>query len=208
MSNRKLKKLVSVCLSIILTFSVTLLVHAEPVDEVLGETMKMEFLLVPVDKEDMHKYKKDMQEAFQQGAIKEYGDLDVEILPEKDIDESLAKKGAIAYKAVVNGKMLGGAIVVIDEVHGHNHLDFLYVKYGTQSKGIGELIWNEIEKMYPETKVWETCTPYFEKRNIHFYVNKCGFHIVEFFNPHHKDPSIPSDVIDEDYFFRFEKVMK
>ena len=29
---------------------------------------------------------------------------------------------------------------------------------------------------------WELVTPYFEVRNIHFYVNKCGFHIVEFFN--------------------------
>ncbi|ADD42351.1 hypothetical protein Snas_2674 [Stackebrandtia nassauensis DSM 44728] len=26
------------------------------------------------------------------------------------------------------------------------------------------------------------------QRNIHFYVNKCGFHIVEFFNEHHPDP--------------------
>ena len=43
-------------------------------------------------------------------------------------------------------------------------------------------MWDEIEKMHPYTKVWETCTPYFEKRNIHFYVNKCGFHIVEFWN--------------------------
>ena len=25
-------------------------------------------------------------------------------------------------------------------------------------------------------------TPYFEKRNIHFYVNRLGFHIVEFWN--------------------------
>ena len=37
-----------------------------------------------------------------------------------------------------------------------------------------------IEEKYPETKIWETCTPYFEKRNIHFYVNKCKFHIVEY----------------------------
>ena len=64
----------------------------------------------------MKEYKKDMQEAFQQGAMNEYNDLSVEILPEKDIDESLAKKGATAYKAVVDGKMLGGAIVVIDEI--------------------------------------------------------------------------------------------
>lgn len=30
----------------------------------------------------------------------------------------------------------------------------------------------------------------------------------EFFNPNHKDPNIPDDMIGGDYFFRFEKVMK
>lgn len=168
----------------------------------------MDFRLIPIKKEDIVNYKKDMQEAFQKGAMAEYNDLNVEILPEKDIDESLSKKGAVAYKAVVDGKMLGGVIVVIDEVTQHNHLDFLYVKYGTQSKGIGQKIWNEVERLYPKTKVWETCTPYFEKRNIHFYINRLGFHAVEFFNPDHKDPNIPDDMIGGDYFFRFEKVMK
>ena len=45
-----------------------------------------------------------MQEAFQQGAMETFNNLDVEILSEKDIDESLSQKGAVAYKAVVNGK--------------------------------------------------------------------------------------------------------
>lgn len=168
----------------------------------------MKFLLEPVKKEDMNEYKRDMQEAFQQGAMKEFNNLNVEILPEKDIDESLSKKGAVAYKAVVDGRMLGGVIIVIDETTQHNHLDFLYVKYGTQSKGIGQKIWNEVERLYPKTKVWETFTPYFEKRNIHFYINRLGFHAVEFFNPNHKDPNIQDDMIGGNYFFRFEKVMK
>lgn len=168
----------------------------------------MDFLIKLVEKDDIKQFKKDMQEAFQQGAMSEFNNLDVEILPEKDIEESLAKKGAVAYKAVIDGEMLGGVIIVIDEETQHNHLEFLYVKYGTQSKGIGQKIWNEIERAYPQTKVWETCTPYFEKRNVHFYINRLGFHAVEFFNPHHKDPSIPDNMIGGDYFFRFEKVMK
>jgi hypothetical protein len=54
----------------------------------------------------------------------------------------------------------------------------------------------------------EIVTPYFEKRNIHFYVNRCGFHIVEFFNSHHPDPhDQPSDDDDSDGMFRFQKVM-
>ena len=69
-----------------------------------------------------------------------------------------------------------------------------------------------IEALYPETKVWETCTPYFEKRNIHFYVNKCGFHIVEFYNEHHVDPNgLSADTNEQegpDERFRLIKVMK
>ena len=49
-----------------------------------------------------------------------------------------------------------------------NHLDFLFVRVGVQSKGIGQAIWKKIEKLYPETEVWKTCAPYFDKRNIHF----------------------------------------
>ncbi len=168
----------------------------------------MEFILTSLEKEDIPTYKKDMQEAFQRDAMQEFNDLDVEILPEKDIDESLTKKGAVAYKAIVDGKMSGGAIVVIDESTQHNHLDFLYVKCGVQNKGIGKMIWDEIERLYPQTKVWKTCTPYFEKRNLHFYINRLGFHAVEFFNPYHRDRSIPDGMIGGDYFFRFEKIMK
>ena len=55
-------------------------------------------------------------------------------------------------------------------------------------------------------------TPYFETRNIHFYVNKCGFHIVEYFNSHHPDPHDPATGKEEIYeegdgMFRFEKQM-
>ena len=48
---------------------------------------------------------------------------------------------------------------------------------------------------------------YFETKNIHFYVNKCGFHIVEFYNKYHKDPNEPIEEQDEDNdgMFRFEK---
>lgn len=168
----------------------------------------MNFKLLLLCNEDMVEFKKDMQYAFKMGAVNEFGEIDSEILPEEDIDLSLSKNGSVAYKAVMDGEMVGGAIIVIDEISQHNHLDFLYVKYGVQSKGIGQTIWRQIERNHPNTKVWETVTPYFEKRNIHFYINQLGFQAVEFFNPHHKDPTIPDDMLGGDYFFRFEKNMK
>ena len=164
----------------------------------------MECKLLPLCPEDLKLFKKDMQEAFQKGAEAEFEDLNEEILPETDINQSLMKKGAVAYKAVVDGQMVGGAIIVVDETTQHNELDFLYVKYGTQSRGIGRAIWGAIEEKHPHTKVWKTSTPYFEKRNIHFYINSCGFSAVEFFNPHHTDPVLFGDM----EAFRFEKVMK
>ena len=92
-------------------------------------------------------------------------------------------------------------------------MELLFVNPGIHSKGIGHAAWKEVERLYPETEIWETCTPYFETRNIHFYVNKCGFHIVEFFNSHHSDsrhPETGSEYEDGDFdgMFRFEKQMK
>ena len=175
---------------------------------------KVKFELLPLCEEDIKQFKTDMQAAFQQGAADEFGEMEEEILPETHIDRFLSAKGSAAYKAVVDGEMVGGAVVGINEETGHNHLDFLYVKAGVHGKGIGYQIWTAIEQKHPNTAVWETCTPYFEKRNIHFYINRCGFHAVEFFNRYHTDPHHPEDYEDfpENYYFegmfRFEKVMK
>ena len=70
---------------------------------------------------------------------------------------------------------------------------------------------NNENNIYPETNVWETCTPYFEKRNIHFYVNRLKFHIVEYYNSKNPDPNMPNDYQESNEFdgmFKFEKVMR
>ncbi len=108
--------------------------------------------------------------------------------------------------------------IAIDAAKHHGELAFLYVKVGVQSKGIGQTIWKAIEALHPETEVWEICTPYFDRLNIHFYINRLGFHAVEFFNEHHPDPHMPEQFLDkpsgraerdqEDGLFKFEKRMK
>ncbi len=170
--------------------------------------------LIPVEKDCKQQFIVDIQEAFQLGYEQEYGAWEKTILPTKDIEDSFKTNGSEAYFAVIGDEIVGGTIIVINKETEHNHLDLLYVKVGCQSKGIGQVIQKAIEEIHPETKVWETHTPYYEKRNIHFYVNRCGFHIVEFNNPKHKDPrqkgeqvgGLPIDV--GSCFFRFEKVME
>lgn len=157
--------------------------------------------------------------AFKYGAMEEFGERDNhfeedgEFISRKTIENGIDH--GTAYVIWEDGKMVGGLVLKIDEVTQHNELELLFVHPRVHSKGIGYAAWQEVECLYPETKVWETCTPYFETRNIHFYVNKCGFHIVEFFNSHHPDPHDPETGEENNYegedfdgMFRFEKRMK
>lgn len=48
----------------------------------------------------------------------------------------------------------------------------IIIKPEDHNKGIGYASWCKVEEMYPHIKQNETYTPYFEKRNIHFYVNR------------------------------------
>ncbi len=159
----------------------------------------------------------DNQRAFKYGALQEFGERDNhfeeegEIISRKTIEDSI--DNGVAYRICFDGRPVGGVVLTIDEKTDHNHLDLLFIAPEEHNKGIGSAAWREIERLYPDTAVWETCTPYFETRNIHFYVNICGFHIVEFFNSHHPDPHDPETgemetYEDGDGMFRFEKLMR
>ena len=174
--------------------------------------MEREIQLIRLAEERTIAFKEEMQEAFQHG-FQAYNKDECEdsnqwqVLPDEDFYQSLRAEGAEAYEAVdADGQRVGGAILSIQNTEGE--LAFLYVKVGVQSKGIGQAIWKAIETMHPEVELWETCTPYFDRRNIHFYINRCGFHAVEFFNEHHPDPNMPEQFNEEDGLFRFEKRMK
>lgn len=165
--------------------------------------------LIELQNNDLAEFKNLMQESFQYGYERVYGKSDELLLSEKEIDECLEKRNSHAYVMKNNDDVLGGVIVEINEKTQRNELVLLFVTVSSQNKGIGQKIWNEIESLYPNTKIWETCTPYFDKRNIHFYVNRLGFHIVEFFNE--KNPEPDCDIIHpmaDEEMFRFEKIMK
>ena len=197
--------------------------------------MKTELRLLPLREAQTIAFKEEMQEAFQHGfdfqsSLLTLGRADTsialpslnrslelyykddnqwQVLPDKDFYQSLEAEGAEAYEAIdTDGQRVGGAIIAIDAAKHHGELSFLYVKVGVQSKGIGQAIWKAIEVLHPKIEVWETCTPYFDRRNIHFYINRLGFHAVEFFNEHHPDPHMPEQFDQEDGLFMFEKRMK
>ncbi len=171
--------------------------------------------LMPFEASDRNQFILDNQEAFNFGALKEFGlrddhfEEEGEIISRETIEQSI--DDGEAYRIMLDDQPVGGVIIKVDGNRGD--LEILFVSPRVHSKGIGYAAWCAVEKLHPEVKVWETVTPYFEKRNIHFYVNRCGFHIVEFFNSHHPDPNDPdtAEQMEEQFpdgMLRFEKVMK
>ena len=171
--------------------------------------------LAPVPQEELAIFKVESQEAFMKGLQECFPDVEdplkMGIVPsEDDYQQSLFGTESVVRQLMQDGKRIGGVVLQINEETGRNEVDFFYILSSAHGKGIGTKAWFAIEAAFPETKVWELYTPYFEKRNIHFYVNKCGFKIVEFNHKGNPGPNVEGEEPewDEEYeFFRFEKVM-
>lgn len=172
--------------------------------------------LEPLEADDTEQFVKDNQYAFRYGATEEFGlrddhfEEDNEIISRDTIISSINAPDAETYRIIHNGNKAGGAVISINKQLGRGELVLFYTLPDMHSRGIGYAAWLEIEKMHPEIKCWSTVTPYFEKRNIHFYVNKCGFHIVEYYNCYNPDPHDENEYSDYDFsgMFRFEKIIR
>ncbi len=172
--------------------------------------------LVPLADEDREQFILDNQESFKYGAMEEFGlrvdhtEDDGEIISRETIERCIDDPSNETYRILCEGKKVGGVILKIDKESRHNHLEILFTSPQAHSRGIGYSAWLAIEALHPETEIWETCTPYFDTRNIHFYINKCGFSAVEFFCEAHVDQNAPpkDETEGPDEMFRFVKIMK
>ena len=171
--------------------------------------------LVGITPDDKEQFILDNQRAFKYGAQEEFGMRDdrmeegEEVISRKTIERSMNGEHAETYRIVCDGNVVGGLILQIDKQHAKGELEILFVNPEAHSKGIGQAAWKAVEAMHPEIRIWETMTPYFEKRNIHFYVNRLGFHIVEFWNKYQHGPAVPDDIeenwSEDDEMFVFRK---
>jgi len=169
--------------------------------------------LAPLQSDDRGQFILDNQKAFLYGATAEFGtrdnhfEDDCEIIARQTIEFSLNEPTSEAYRIVCAGMIVGGMVVQIEKALGKGVLDLFFVTADLHNCGIGYAAWCEMERTHPEIRLWETFTPYFEKRNIHFYVNRCGFHIVEYFNAHHTSAALPDSENAMDEMLLFRKVV-
>ncbi|MCR4698861.1 MAG: GNAT family N-acetyltransferase [Bacilli bacterium] len=166
-------------------------------------TVRLEVL----EEKDEKEFIKDNQYAFKYGAEQYFDEKEMEgqyeegeIISEETIYNSIHQEGSIAYQIILDDKSVGGIIINLKGEKGD--LETFFVNPDVHSQGIGQQAWKEIERLHPQVKIWETVTPCFEKRNIHFYVNKLGFHIVAYYNKYCKEPGLSEELMD---MYLFEK---
>lgn len=167
--------------------------------------------LVPLQADEREQFILDNQKAFKYGiSEKNHFNEEGEIISRATIEDAIDGANAKSYCILLDGENVGGAVISVKGEYGE--LELLFVNPDVHSKGIGYAAWCMIEQLHPEVTVWETITPYFEKRNIHFYVNRCGFHIVEFWNKYNHGFSISDDTTgnscENDEMFVFRKTIK
>lgn len=160
---------------------------------------------------DYADFRDDVKRIFSIAVVEAFGKPkgDDEIIRDDEIDVSLYNSKCEVLAVYADGEKVGGIVVKLETETQQHWLELFYIYPDKHGKGLGTEIWQGLELRYPDTKVWRLITPYFEKRNIHFYVNKCGFKIVEFFNKAHRDINRPFSGNDfHDEYFIFEKVMR
>lgn len=170
--------------------------------------------LVPLQPEDREQFILDNQEAFRYGAMEEFGVRDThmeeegQVIARSTIEASLDEPTARAFRIMANGEVAGGVVLQIDTETQVNDLDLLFIAPHMHSRGIGQKAWRAVETLFPQTRLWTTETPYFEKRNIHFYVNRLGFHITEYVPPIREGVEATPEQHEMADMFHFEKRMK
>ena len=172
---------------------------------------KMNIILKPLEPCELELFRKEMKKSFEQGVLERFGDISAAPTPPtNEVDFALKDATIDVFLLMFDNVPVGGTIIK-RENNNKFSLDLFFIFKDYLNKKLGSAAWQAIEANYPKAELWETHTPYFERRNIHFYVNKCGFKIVEFFSEFHtEEHDITEEFkdINTSGFFRFEKRIK
>ena len=150
-------------------------------------------------------FRQEMRKAFEQGVCDRFGDVTAApVPPEDEVNKASADNASDVFIILKDDIPAGGTI--IKQLSGKKYsLELLFIFKDFLNQRIGSAAWNAIEQHYADAEIWETYTPYFERRNIHFYLNKCNFKIVEF-----APDELAGEFKDRNSagFFRFEKIIR
>ncbi|MBO4779832.1 MAG: GNAT family N-acetyltransferase [Selenomonadaceae bacterium] len=121
----------------------------------------------------------------------------------EDLPRFFDRTNAALFNILADKNVVGGAVLIINHETQRNKLSLFFVNADSRNQGIGLAAWRVIEKLFPATRVWETSTSWLDKRNLHFYLNKCCFNAVSIYSSRH-----PIQYTDKEIYLALEKVMR
>jgi len=75
-----------------------------------------------------------------------------------------------------------GALAVKEVEDSIMQIDSFFIAKEYQDKDLGSIALKKIEELYPNIKTWRLVTPTQLMKNVVFYVNKCGYHIIKVYD--------------------------
>lgn len=152
--------------------------------------------LVPTRFDERETFIANLQAAFRRadGTDKFHGE---------DLPRFFDRTNAVLLNVLADKNLVGGAVLILNYATQRNKLSLFFVNAEWRNRGIGLAAWRVIEKLFPITVVWEASTPWQDKRNLHFYLNKCGFNAVSIYSARY-----PIQQTDEEIYLGLEKVMR
>ena len=121
----------------------------------------------------------------------------------EDLPRFFERTNATLWNILADKIFVGGAVLIINGMTQRNKLSLFFVNADYRNRGVGFAAWRVIEKLFPATRVWEASTPWLDKRNLHFYLNKCGFNAVSIYGSHS-----PVQSSDKEIYLALEKIMR
>ena len=113
--------------------------------------------LAPLEPDDREQFTADNQEAFLHGATQgfdmrdDHFEEDGQIIFRGTIERAIGGEHAEAWRIVVGDRAVGGIVLNIDGTARRGELELLFVSPDahSNSRGIGQAAWREVERMRP-----------------------------------------------------------
>lgn len=128
----------------------------------------MEITFIRLRESEYQDFCNDVKEILSIAVVETFGRPEdgSEIIPNDEILGIVSDPECDTYAVFADGVEVGGVVIRPDAVSRCNSAELFYIYPERHGKGLGLQVWQAIERLYPETKVWRLVTPYFEKRNI------------------------------------------
>ncbi len=102
--------------------------------------------------------------------------------PENEIDlsfERFLNNADYTVLSILCDSDIIGSAVIKEQGDNIREIELFFIKADKIGNGIGSQALKMIEDFFPNTRIWRLITPTLVMKNVVFYINKCGYHIVK-----------------------------